>query len=68
LWREIIGPYNEGFGYVQYVQAPTHRRGGKLDHLYCNRLLEGISVDTVPTYYSDHFVISAAVPWKSLIQ
>jgi hypothetical protein len=54
------------YGYIQYVHSPTHRKGGLLDHVYFNRTADGLLVDTVPTYYSDHFLLSLVVPWACL--
>jgi hypothetical protein len=51
-------------GLFQHVQIPTHRKGGLLDHIYSN--LKPEAVDVIPTYYSDYFLISMAVPLQNL--
>ena len=61
------------YGFLQCVLKPTHRSGGLLDHLYINFSLEGSVIDVVPTYYSDHLLVAAAIPliqifhWKIIL-
>jgi hypothetical protein len=50
------------YGFQQIIKLPTHRRGGLLDHFYTNIGSEstGITFNTIPTYYSDHMLLSFA--------
>ena len=52
------------YGFKQYVNTPTHRKGAALDHIYINRHLEEYeySCASIPLYYSDHFHVHIAVP------
>ena len=51
-------------GLHQLVRKSTHRSGSLLDHVYSN--IEMDHLDVIPTYYSDHFLISMPVPLKTL--
>ena len=51
-------------GLFQHVQIPTHRQGGLLDHMYSSLQPEAVGV--IPTFYSDHFLLSVAVPLQNL--
>ena len=55
------------YGYVQHVGRPTHRKGGCLDHFYTNFSCDDLLLDVIPTYYSDHFVLTAAIPLPYLV-
>lgn len=50
----------------QYISQPTHRKGGLLDHFYTNIRTPNIVAHTIPTYYSDHLMISVAIPKRFL--
>ena len=54
------------YSFTQYIASPTHRKGGLLDHFYANFINEDVQVDTIPVYYSDHLMVSAAVPYYNL--
>lgn len=54
------------YGFVQYVEKPTHRKGALLDHLYYNRHSSDVVIDVSAVYYSDHLEITAAVPYPTL--
>ena len=54
------------YGFAQLVTTPTHRKGGLLDHYYVNFISEDIQLDVIPAYYSDHLMVSAAVPYYCL--
>ena len=54
------------YGYCQLVTRPTHRRGGTLDLLLLNREPEDAVVNVIPAFYSDHLIVSAAVPFQKL--
>jgi hypothetical protein len=58
------------YGFQQIIKLPTHRRGGLLDHFYTNIGSEstGITFNTIPTYYSDHMLLSIAIPKWNLLQ
>ena len=51
-------------GLHQLVRKSTHRSGSLLDHVYSNIKMDHL--DVIPTYYSDHFLISMSVPLKTL--
>ena len=44
----------------------THRQGGQLDNIFINFSVD-TCVDIIPKYYSDHFLLSLAVPWSALL-
>lgn len=54
------------YGLRQYVEIPTHRRGGLLDHMYITRRNADVQMDINPVYYSDHLHVSMAVPFPNL--
>lgn len=55
------------YGYLQYIQQPTHRKGATLDHVYVNRNFDNSEITLVtPLHFSDHFHIHLAVPWRKL--
>ena len=58
------------YGFQQIIKLPTHRRVGLLDHFYTNIGSEstGITFNTIPTYYSDHMLLSIAIPKWNLLQ
>ena len=51
------------YGFQQIIKLPTHRIGGLLYHFYTNIGSEstGITFNTIPTYYSDHILLSIAI-------
>lgn len=55
------------YGFRLLVQQPTHRKGGILDLLFVNRDLVDSALDIIPTYYSDHFIVSLAVPLRTML-
>ena len=52
----------------QCVKASTHRKGGLIDHIYFNFPADSMVNDSVPKYYSDHMLLSVAVPYKELFR
>jgi endonuclease/exonuclease/phosphatase family metal-dependent hydrolase len=55
------------YGFHQLVDQSTHRRGGILDLLFVNRDLSDRTLDIIPTYYSDHLIVSFAFPIKEIL-
>lgn len=56
------------YGFLQYIQQPTHRKGATLDHVYVNRNFDNSEITSVtPVHFSDHFHIHLAVPWMKLL-
>lgn len=54
------------YGFDQLVQNPTHQKGGLLDLVFATRNMPDTITDIMPTYYSDHCIISSVIPLKSL--
>ena len=54
------------YGFHQLCKLPTHRKGGLLDHFYTNIHTEDVVLSTIPIYYTDHQLLSAAIPFKCL--
>ena len=51
------------YGFRQCYHTPTHRKGGLLDNIYLNFSSAEILIDVITTFYSDHFLLSIAVPY-----
>ena len=56
------------YGFHQLVNKSTHRKGGILDLLFVNKDLVDSVLDVIPTYYSDHHIVSLAVPFRTVLQ
>ncbi|XP_060596137.1 uncharacterized protein LOC132750210 [Ruditapes philippinarum] len=54
------------YGFHQLVKTATHRKGGLLDLIFTNRYTQESDTDIIPTYYSDHFIVSHSIPFKIL--
>ena len=50
------------FGFNQYVSEPTTDSGSLLDHMYYNKMHNGITVEVVDTYFSDHDSVFMTIP------
>lgn len=59
---KILHQLMKYYEFEQTIQYPTHRRGGLLDHFYTNIRSDHTVCTTVPTYYSDHLMLSIAIP------
>ena len=54
-------------GFIDYIQSPTHKKGGSLDRVFINKHLDESEItNVIPIHYSDHFHIKLAVPWIKL--
>ena len=55
------------YGFCQHVQQSTHCRGGVLDLLFTNRCFQDSVLNIMPAFYSDHMIVSFAVPFLSMM-
>ena len=55
------------YAFHPIISEPTHRKGRQLDNIFINFSTKHSLTDVVPTYYSDHFLISLAIPWTEFI-
>lgn len=55
------------YGFCQLCTSPTHKKGGLIDHFYTNIHSEDVILSPVAVYYSDHQLLSAAIPFKCLL-
>ena len=49
-------------GFVQLLSTPTTDHGALLDHVYYNGKVEGVVIDVVDCYYSDHDTVFISIP------
>ena len=56
------------YGFCQLMNSPTHRKGGLLDHIYVNFFSSAIVTNAIATYYSDHLLVTAALPFGCFCQ
>ena len=54
------------YGFCQQVHQSTHCRGGVLDLVFTNRCVQDSVLNVMPTFYSDHMIVSFAVPFLCL--
>ena len=55
-------------GFIQYVEQPTYRKGGTLDHIYVDRFFDDSEhLSVIPVHYSDHFHVHLAVPLVKVV-
>lgn len=53
------------YGFHPSIHEPTHRQGGYLDNIFTKVQTTPLT-DVIPKYYTDHFLISIAIPWIHL--
>lgn len=57
------------YGFVQYVDKPTHRSGNTLDHIYINRDVSTTAkVLYTPVHYTDHIHVQLVVELEDLFK
>ena len=52
------------YRFSNLIKEPTHRSGSSIDHFYTNVTCKHTNIDISGCYYSDHFRITASIPYE----